>query len=328
MSLAERRNSTPDEEPSTAEPASSPVKKDPTSPSCPRAPSELVLSSPTTSKNIFSFDHVDAPPGPSGDCVAQEADVPPPIPPRDDIPLPSHYVEPESEIFHNEDMLRFHQPMFYGYEQQNVFGFNNFHSALQHQVENNLFQRDLPYPNAETSQFVYPPSFSHTASPEERAPPVPPREPLNDVSIPPREPLHDISIPREPFHEVSIPPREPFHDVSIPPREPFHDVSIPPREPFHDVGIPPREPFHDVSIPPREPFHDVSIPPREPFHEVSIPPRDAPAIPPRDPAPVATPPFDGYSSRYVSDPTRFVRSSRHPDVPPPIPRRQPSAQNF
>ena len=247
MSLAERRNSAQEEEsiPEIAKTPTSPIKKEPTPPPMPpRLPNDLA-SPHSTSSTIFSFDV--PPPFLPQSAPPPVEDKPPPIPPRDDIPLPSQYVEPEPEFFHNADMLRYHQPMSYGNQQQSVFNFGDFHhnmGQLGHSERTSFSARDLSYSvTHEPSHFVYPTPYPNNVPVEDRAPPVPPREPL-------REPA-----------------------------------------------------------------------------QVPLPPRDAPAVPPRDP-PVATPPYDTYASRYVPDPTRFASTSRYPDAPPPVPRRQPSAQNF
>nr|CAB3266485.1 son of sevenless homolog 1 [Phallusia mammillata] len=180
MSLMERRNSVPEEEPTptTAPPTpdgpQSPVEVEPPPP--PRPPREPVpdlVSAPPrmdASKTAFPFEREKL--LKKGASIDVPERAPPPLPPKDYAPIKQVPYQPEHGFFHNEVRLPFHRPLYSPDYPTPTF---------------------TPEPRIETPNHTYP-AQSALSYPDQQffgpvdsgpPPPVPPRDP---PSVPPRDP--------------------------------------------------------------------------------------------------------------------------------------------
>ncbi|CAK8692407.1 unnamed protein product [Clavelina lepadiformis] len=203
ISLLDRRNSVPDEEPVpapavTPEAPVTPVKKEPPPP--PRPPRQpmahdLVSAPPVMGQNVFSFDHVPRlhpPETPAifgrATSIEEDDNGPPPLPPRDDYwnqPQPS-FPPAELEFFHNQADLFMHHPM-HPYSQGGMYGYNFPEPDPSSEIESGFNSQEFTFPTSGQQHIGYPSPFNSTPPPPaivERAPPVPPRDP---PVVPPRD---------------------------------------------------------------------------------------------------------------------------------------------
>lgn len=138
----------------------------------------------------------------------EEVDAPPPLPPRDDVPLNYHYVEPEPEFFLNEDIINQHHP-YNPSDPRNSFMLPEIRQELPRTEPTSAFYSSGDFSHPVESGFF---SFNHVSG-NDQAPPVPPRDACWDDPIVPS---------REPHREApAIPPRDPHPSLSSYPETPM-----------------------------------------------------------------------------------------------------------